>query len=58
MEIVTRRVKSLLKRNQDQNPDAYDIFMQRVIESFLTQNLSAEPTKVVIALLAKEGYMA
>jgi hypothetical protein len=58
MEIVTRRVKSLLKRNQDQNPDAYDIFMQRVIESFLTQNLSAEQTKVVIALLAKEGYMA
>lgn len=58
MEIVTRRVKSLLKRNQDQNPDAYDVFMQRVIESFLTQNLSAEQTKVVIALLAKEGYMA
>lgn len=58
MELVTRRVKSLLKRVQEQNPDSFDVFMHRVIESFLTQNLSAEQTKVVIALLVKEGYMA
>ncbi len=58
MELVTRRVKSLLKRNREQDADTYDLFMERVIEAFLSTNLSAEQTKVAIALLIKEGYMA
>jgi hypothetical protein len=58
MELVTRRVKSLLKRNREQDADTYDLFMERVIEAFLSTNLSAEQTKVAIALLTKEGYMA
>lgn len=57
MEIVTRRVKSLLKRVNEENPEQFDLFMSRVLEAFLTNNLSAEQTKVVIALLVKEGYM-
>lgn len=58
MEIVTRRVKSLLKRLEDQNPEKFDIFMHGVLVSFLTQNLSAEQVKVAAALLQKEGYIA
>lgn len=58
MEIVTRRVKSLLKRVQEENPEPFDIFIHGVITSFLTQNLSTDQTKIVVALLQKEGYIA
>lgn len=58
MEIVTRRVKSLLKRLEEQNPEKFDIFMHGVLTAFLTQNLSADQVKVAAALLQKEGYIA
>ena len=59
MEIVTRRVKSLLKRTDDtENLDQFDLFMLNVLTSFLTTNLSEEQTKIVAALLQKEGYIA
>lgn len=58
MEIVTRRVKSLLKKVQETNAEPFDVFMHGVLTAYLTNNLSAEQTKVVTALLVKEGYMA
>lgn len=58
MEIVTRRVKSLLKRIEDPNAEKFDLFMHSVLNAFLTQNLSPEQVKVVGALLQKEGYIA
>lgn len=58
MEIVTRRVKSLLKRLDEQNPEKFDVFIHGVLVSFLTQNLSPEQVKVSAALLQKEGYLA
>jgi hypothetical protein len=58
MEIVTRKVKSLLKKVEDPNAEKFDIFMHGVLTSFLTSELSAEQAKVVVALLQKEGYLA
>lgn len=58
MEIVTRRVKSLLKRLDEQNPEKFDVFIHGVLVAFLTQNLSSEQVKVSTALLQKEGYLA
>jgi len=60
MEIVTRRVKSLLKKTAEtgENSDLFDHFMFDVLRSFLTTNLSEEQTKIVVALLQKEGYIA
>jgi hypothetical protein len=58
MEIVTRKVKSLLKKVEDPNAEKFDIFMHGVLTSFLTSELSAEQVKVVVALLQKEGYLA
>jgi hypothetical protein len=58
MEIVTRKVKSLLKKVEDPNAEKFDIFMHGVLTSFLTNELSSEQVKVVVALLQKEGYLA
>jgi hypothetical protein len=58
MEIVTRRVKSLLKKVEDPNAEKFDIFMHQVLTAFLTSNLSTDQTKIVVALLQKEGYIA
>lgn len=58
MEIVTRKVKSLLKKVEDPNAEKFDIFMHKVLTSFLTGNLSPEQVKIVVALLQKEGYIA
>ena len=38
MEIVTRRVKSLLKKVEDPNAEKFDLFMHQVLLSFLTGN--------------------
>lgn len=58
MEVVTRRVKSLLKKVEDPNAEKFDLFMYDVLRSFLTGNLSPEQAKIVISLLQKEGYIA
>ena len=58
MEIVTGRVKSLLKKVEDPNAEKFDLFMHQVLLSFLTGNLSPEQVKIVVALLQKEGYIA
>jgi len=58
MELISRRVKSLLKRVEDPNADKFDLFMHEVIMSFLSRQLSTEQVQVVIALLQKEGYLA
>jgi len=58
MEIVTRRVKSLLKKVEDPNAEKFDLFLHDVLKAFLTGNLSPEQTKIVVALLQKEGYIA
>jgi hypothetical protein len=57
MEIITRRVKSLLKRLQE-TPEPFDTFMLDVLKSYLTNQLSAEQAKVAAALLEKEGYLS
>lgn len=59
MEIVTRKVKSLLKKVE--NPaeaENFDLFMHNVLTAFLTNNLSPEQVKVTMSLLEKEGYLA
>lgn len=58
MELVSRRVKSLLKKVEDPNAEKFDLFMHEVLLSFLTNQLSPEQVKVVTALLQKEGYLA
>jgi len=58
MELVTRRVKSLLKRTAEPDADQFDYFILNVLRSFLTNGLSAEQSKIVVALLQKEGYLA
>lgn len=58
MEIITRRVKSLLKRLGEETPDQFDGFMFDVLRSYLTSQLSPEQAKVAAALLEKEGYLS
>jgi hypothetical protein len=59
MEIVTRRVKSLLKRTAEpETADQFDFFILHVLRSFLTNSLSEEQVKIASALLQKEGYLA
>lgn len=58
MELVSRRVKSLLKKVEDPNAEKFDLFMHEVLLSFLTNQLSPEQVKVVTVLLQKEGYLA
>lgn len=58
MEVITRRVKSLLRRLSEENPDQFDGFMYDVLRSYLTSQLSPEQVKVAAALLEKEGYLS
>ena len=58
MELVTRRVKSLLKRTSEPDADQFDFFVLNVLRGFLTNSLSPEQVKIVTALLQKEGYLA
>jgi len=58
MEVITRRVKSLLKRVSEPTPDQFDVFMLDVLRAYLSQNLSPDQAKVSAALLEKEGYLS
>lgn len=55
MEIVTRKVKGLVKRVGNETP--YDLFIYNVLVAFLTNNLSEEQFKIASTLLQKEGYL-
>lgn len=58
MQIVTRKVKSLLKKVENtETAERFDVFMYDVLKSFLTGNLSQEQCSIVTALLLKEGYL-
>lgn len=58
MELISRKVKSLLKRVSGPDVDRFDLFTHDVIMAFLTKQLSPEQVKVVSAFLQKEGYLA
>jgi hypothetical protein len=58
MELISRRIKSLLKRVEEPDADRFDIFMHQVIMSLLTKPVSTEQLQIIIALLQKEGYLA
>lgn len=58
MELVSRKVKSLLKKVEKPEAESFDVFMHSVLVAFLTKELSTEQVNIVADILKKEGYLA